>query len=345
MKLTLALLTLFTISPHSPAQTGLTREVKAKAITAFIKDFKAHYVFPDLADKASTLIQGRLDHGYYDTVTNGADLAKAITDGLHEVCQDAHLQILFSEKSLPDRKADDKPTPEEIKAQQRQSVFVNGGYENVERLPGNIGYLEVRGFFDAEAAKSRAAAAMTFLENTDALILDLRRNGGGDPESVKTLLSYFFGKRTHLNDVYFRQGNNTIEFWTNERISGPKYLDKPIYVLTSKRTASAAEECAYDLQCLHRATIVGTSTWGGANPGDVYRLTDHFGAFIPSGRAINPYTKKNWEGTGVIPNVAESGDALVSAEKLALKKLLETASGDDKNRYRQSLDDLSKASS
>jgi C-terminal processing protease CtpA/Prc len=187
------------------------------------------------------------------------------------------------------------------------------------------------------------AAACSLRADTDALILDLRRNGGGDPEAVKTLLSYFFGKRTHLNDLYFRQGNKTIEYRTNERVPGRKYLDKPVYVLTSKRTGSGAEECAYDLQSLHRATIVGTSTWGGANPGDFYRLTDHFEAFIPSGRAINPYTRKNWEGTGVIPDVAESGDALVAAEKLALKKLLETATGDDKERYQRSLDDLSKS--
>jgi len=345
MKQILGLFALLAICPLAPAQSDLTRDAKTQAIAAFVKDFKANYVFPDLADKASALLQSRLNHGDYDTVTSGAELAKMLTDALHEVCQDAHLRFFYSEKPLPERKADDKPTPDEIKAMQRQSVFLNGGYEHVERLAGNIGYLEVRSFQDAVAAKPLSTAAMTFLANTDALILDLRRNGGGDPEAVKTLLSYFFAKRTHLNDFLDRQEGKTTEFWTNERVSGAKYLNKPVYVLTSKRTGSGAEECAYDLQCLHRATIVGSTTWGGANPGGFYRLTDHFQAFIPSARAINPYTKKNWEGTGVIPDVMESGDALVTAEKLALKKLLETATGDDKERYQKSLDDLSKTSS
>jgi C-terminal processing protease CtpA/Prc len=183
---------------------------------------------------------------------------------------------------------------------------------------------------------------MTFLSNSDALILDLRRNGGGDPEAIRVLLSYFFDKRTHLNDIYFRDGNRTIESWTSAKVPGKKYLNKDVYVLTSKRTGSGGEECAYDLQCLHRATLIGTSTWGGANPGGVFRLTDHFSAFIPGGRAINPYTKKNWEGTGVTPDITVDADkALAVAQKMALEKLLAaTTDNDDKDRYQQALKTL-----
>ena len=143
------------------------------------------------------------------------------------------------------------------------------------------------------------------------------------------------------NIIDLREGNRTQEYWTTARVHGKKYLNKDVYVLTSSRTGSGAEECAYDLQCLHRATLIGTSTWGGANPGDFFRLTDHFRAFIPSGRAINPYTKKNWEGTGVIPDVKVDADkALDVAKKMALEKLIESAKSGDKERFQNALDSL-----
>ncbi len=145
------------------------------------------------------------------------------------------------------------------------------------------------------------------------------------------LCSYLFGKKpVHLNDIYLRQGNQTKEFWTLKNLPAPRFENKPVYVLVSHRTGSGAEECAYDLQNTHRATIIGTSTWGGANPGGVLRLDDHFNAFIPMGRAINPYTHTNWEGTGVIPDVQEDPtSALLAAEKLALKQLLSDAKDPD----------------
>ncbi len=284
----------------------LDSEDKTKAIAAFIKDLKENYVFPELAEKTSAVLQGHLDHKEYDALTTGEEFAKTVSGQVHEICQDAHLRFRYSPDVLPVRKSDERPSPDEIKAYNHFVQVSNSGFEHVERLAGNIGYLEVRGFPDADSAKGLSAAALTFLANTDALILDLRRNGGGDPEAVRILLSYFFDKRTHLNDIYFREGNKTQEFWTSAKVPGKKYLNKDVYVLTSDRTGSGGEECAYDLQCLHRATLIGTSTWGGANPGGDFRLTDHFSAFIPQGRAINPYTKKNWEGAGVIPDDEES---------------------------------------
>ena len=186
---------------------------------------------------------------------------------------------------------------------------------------------------------------MTFLQNTDALIIDLRRNGGGDPASVQYLCSYLFNDRVHLNDISIR-GQGKQEFWT-VKVPGSKLADKPVYVLTSKRTGSGAEECAYDLQSLHRATVVGESTWGGANPGERIRLNDHFYAFIPNGQAMNPYTHKNWEGTGVQPDVAvAAADALKVAQVSVLKDLLAKATEqEDKDRYGRALKDLEGAPS
>ncbi len=332
-------------TPQDTASNQVTREAKSEALKQFIKDFKKDYVFPELAEKVSAMLQKHLDQNDYDSIQTGPEFAKTVANQIHELCPDAHLRFRYTSKILPIRKADNVPTAEEIKARQHVVNTLNGGYERVERLNGNIGYLEVRGFPDANLAKGLSEASMNFLANTDALILDLRRNGGGDPEAVRILLSYFFDKRTHLNDLYFREGNQTTEFWTSPKVKGAKYLNKDIYVLTSERTGSGAEECAYDLQCLHRATIIGSRTWGGANPGGDYRLSDHFAAFIPDGRAINPYTKTNWEGIGVIPDVKVApADALREAQKLALQKLITTASATDKERYEQAISELSKNS-
>ena len=214
---------------------------------------------------------------------------------------------------------------------------LNGGYRRVERLPGNVGYLQVDGFMHPDVAAEPAAAAMNFLANTDALIIDLRRNGGGGPQSVVLLCSYLFDEKpVHLNDLYWRKGDRTEEFWTLKELTGKRYLGRDVYLLTSRRTFSAAEEFAYDLQCLKRVTIVGEMTGGGAHPGGGIPVGEHFVVFIPSGRAINPITKTNWEGTGVKPDVEVAADkALETAHELAVKKLLEKAPNDEARRLIQ----------
>jgi C-terminal processing protease CtpA/Prc len=169
------------------------------------------------------------------------------------------------------------------------------------------------------------AAAMSFVANTDALIFDVRQNGGGSPEMVALISSYLFGdKPVHLNSIYQREGNRTEDFFTKPTVLGKKYGDKDVYVLTSNRTFSAAEEFTNNLKALKRATIVGETTGGGANPGGMFRLDEHFGIFVPTGRAINPITKTNWEGTGVKPDVEVSKElALKTAHLMALNKVVE----------------------
>jgi C-terminal processing protease CtpA/Prc len=208
----------------------------------------------------------------------------------------------------------------------------NAGFVKVERLAGNVGYLELRGFMHHEAAAEPAAAAMNFLTNTDALIIDLRRNGGGSPRTVALLCSYFFGEKpVHLNSLYWRKDKRTEEFWTEKYLAGKRYLGKDVYLLTSKRTFSAAEEFCYNLKCLKQATIVGETTGGGAHPGGMAPLGDRFAAFIPTGRAVNPITKTNWEGKGVKPDLAVAADkALETAHQRALERLI--AKADEETR-------------
>ncbi len=317
----------------------LTPEVQSQTIHDLLSDMKEGYVFPKLADESATKLNENLAAGAYEDL-DGPTFAKRLTTDLQSVCHDAHLRVRYSAELLPVRQHANEPSKAEIEAGKRFDRAVNGGVAKAEILEGNVGYLELLGFLSPDAAGKPIEAAMRFLANSDALVLDLRRNGGGDPRTVQLLCSYFFsGEPVHLNDIYFRPTNQTTQFWTHRRVPGPRFEGKPIYVLTSKWTASGAEECAYDLQNLHRAKILGESTWGGANPGGSYRLNDHFSIFVPSGRAINPYTKTNWEGTGVIPDVSVSADkALQAAKKMTLQELLGKASfPDDKERIQEAL--------
>jgi hypothetical protein len=173
------------------------------------------------------------------------------------------------------------------------------------------------------------AAAMTFVAHTDALILDLRAsNGSMSPDALPMLCTYFFEGPTHLNDIYWRPEDRTRQFWTWAHVPGKRYLNKPIYVLTSGKTFSGAEELAYDLQNLKRATLIGETTGGGANPGGSRRADDHFQVWVPSGRAINPITKTNWEGVGVTSDVAVPAARALHAAHLTALKQLEGAAAD-----------------
>lgn len=202
----------------------------------------------------------------------------------------------------------------------------NFGVERVERLPFNIGYLDLHGFLPAKAAADTIGAAMTVLTNTDTLIIDLRKNGGGDPATVAMLASYFLDERTHLTDFYYRTGDRTEQMWSSDAVNGARYgQKKDVYILTSKDSFSAAEDFSYVMKNLKRATLVGETTGGGAHPGDVARLSDHFAIFVPNGRVISPITKTDWEGVGVTPDLASTAeDAFKTAQLAILKKIAST---------------------
>ena len=198
---------------------------------------------------------------------------------------------------------------------------VNCGFEKVELLAGNVGYLKFNMFADPAVCGPTATAAMNLLGNADALIIDLRENGGGDPKMIAFLCSYLFAKPTQLSDVWTRKGNVTQQFWTLPYVPGKLLSDKPVYVLTAKRTFSGAEAFAYDLKNLKRATIVGETTGGGAHLVGGHRIDDHFMIGVPFAQAINPISKANWEGVGVEPDVkVPAADALSTAQKLIAER-------------------------
>ncbi len=223
----------------------------------------------------------------------------------------------WSKETLPVRKVVDEPSEAEIKEFEQRVRAQNAGFQEVKILKGNLGYIKFNGFMDRAIAQRAIDSAYNFVAETRGLIFDISDNGGGSPDTVRAVCSYLFKEKTHLNSLFIRGENETIDFFT-EPVSGPLYVDKPVWVLVSKRTGSGAEEFAYNLQTRKRATIIGQSTWGGANPGGNVRLNDHFSMFVPTGMAINPVTKKNWEGTGVIPDVVtEIGNELEKALELA----------------------------
>jgi C-terminal processing protease CtpA/Prc len=330
--LALATSSLLFLGPHGVMAQGprddepdstIDAATRTAVIDGSLKRLNDSYVFPEVAKKMEQAIRDRMAKKEYDQITSAKAFAKALTMHLQEVSHDKHLRVDYSHETIPVRENRQEPTAEERERFRLNNMWGNFGFEKIERLEGNIGYLSLRGFTDTAGAEETVAAAMNFLGNTDALIIDLRRNGGGMPEMVALISSYLFGEKpVHLNSLYWREGNRTEDFWTKDKVLGKRFADKDVYVLTSNRTFSAAEEFTYNLKNLKRATIVGEVTGGGANPGGGFRITDHFGMFVPTGKAINPITKTNWEGTGVKPDVEVPADqALKTAHLDALKKV------------------------
>jgi hypothetical protein len=315
-------------------------------IDRLIKLLNEDYIFPETAAKMEAALRDHQQKKDYDKLTNATSFAGALTSHLQDISRDKHLRVQYSNRPIPPETEGHEPSAEQM-AQFREFLRTsNCGFEKVERLPGNVGYLDLRQFAPATECGETVAAAMNFLANADALIVDLRRNGGGDPAMVALISSYLFDSEpVHLNDLYFRRDNATHQWWTLPYVSGKRYgAAKPIYVLTAKRTFSGAEEFTYNLKSLKRATIVGETTGGGANPGGGRRLNEHFGVFIPTGRAINPITKTNWEGTGVSPDVEAPADkALKIAHLAAMKKVMEKVTDEQrKNAIQHEIDNLQK---
>jgi hypothetical protein len=302
----------------------LDAAARTSAIEGVLRRLNADYIFPDVARKMEQAVRERAARGEYDSITDGNELAIKLTNDLREVSHDLHIRVGYSPDVLPPEPKERLAIPPEMVEQFRRDMARdNFGFERVEVLKGNVGYIKINLFTPPEFAADTYAAAMAYVANTDALIIDLRDNGGSiSVDAVPMLCTYFFESPVHLYDLYWRPEDMTRQIWTWGHVPGKRYLNKPIYVLTSRKTFSGAEEFAYDLKHLKRVTIVGETTGGGANPGGDRRADDHFTVWVPFGRAINPITKANWEGTGVTPDIAvPAAKALLTARLTALKQL------------------------
>lgn len=303
----------------------LDATARVQIVDALTRQLDDYYIYPDVAANIGKSLHAKQQHGDYDSITDAKVFANVLTADLRAMAHDKHLRVNTGDTPAPSMPAGAGASPSaEQQAGMRKQMEARGyGIAKVETLAGNVGYLDMRGFDYIQFAAPAITAAMTQLAGSDALIIDMRHNGGGDPAGVAFLSSYLFDARTHLNDLFWREGGRTQEFWTDTGVPGKRYgQHKAVYVLTGPRTFSGGEEFSYDLQQLKRATLIGETTGGGANPGRMRLLTPYFAAFIPSGRAINPVTKTSWEGTGVVPDISvPADDALTAAHKLALEKL------------------------
>ena len=295
---------------------------RSRVIDGVTSNLTKLYVYPDVAAKMNTYIQARAQHGDYNDITNGAVFADTLTRNLRAVNNDRHLHVDYVPFKQPVTPPHAQPTPDDLNRMRRQMADNNCGFQKVEILPRNIGYLKFDMFGTPQICAPTASAAMNLLAHTRALIIDLRENGGGDPAMVDFIVSYLFDTHEHVNDLYNRSDDQTTQYWTLPWVPGERLTTQPVYVLTSQRTFSGAEEFTYDLKNLKRATIVGETTGGGAHPVRGVPIDEHFDIAVPVARPINPVTKTDWEGTGVTPDYKTSRDeALPAAIKLAEAKL------------------------
>jgi hypothetical protein len=309
-------------------------------VTTALALLRANYVFPELADRAATAVEARLAAGEYDHLDE-ITLTELVTSHLREVCDDKHLALRLGGGPGPrpgpgggpgpgpgpgpepgggpgpgpgpggrgrhPRAGPDGPKDHQTRrlAMRQMGQLDNFGIHRVERLGGNVGYLDVRRVPVPANAGLAISAAMELVAGTYALIIDLRRNGGGSPEGVVYWCSHLFDERpTHLNDIFHADTGETHQFWTLPYVPGPRYLDRPVYVLTSSRTFSGGEDFAYTLQALGRAQVIGETTGGGAHPTRPFPISAAVHIAIPFARSLNPVTGTNWQGTGVVPDVA-----------------------------------------
>ncbi|MBN8729031.1 MAG: S41 family peptidase [Acidobacteria bacterium] len=303
------------------AQEALPAEERKAAVDGIVERLRTQYSVPELGEAMAARLLERASQGAYANLARGEEFAARLTKDLAEVGRDGHLRVRWSAEKLPPETpgdGDSRPPAEEIAKIRARQAESNFGIAGARVLEGNIGYIETRYFTMPEFAAETYAAAFQVVANTEALIIDLRANRGSmSPEAIPFFCGYLLRDATHLIDMYWRPTGKTRQSWSYAWVPGQRYLDKPVYLLTSQRTFSGAEEFAYDLKHLKRATVVGETTGGGANPGGPQRVTDHISVWLPVGRVSNAVTGGNWEGVGVKPDVeVPAAEALDAALRL-----------------------------
>ncbi len=354
--LILLLLFLFLILFHFPAFSQeekattklvtLNAEMRASVAKKVGKLLLDHYVFPDTADKMQKLLISNLDEGRYNDIDDVHEFAQVLTKDLRSVSEDRHIRVWFDPDAVKRIKASNSKSEEERENERKERIErernANFGFQKLELLEGNIGYLDLRYFSGLSQAGDTIVASMNFLANARAVIIDLRQNGGGSPLTIQVISSYFLDEYTHLNSFEWRGADSIQQFWTLPYVPGKNMYGTDLYILTSRRTFSGAEEFTYNMKNLERATIVGETTGGGAHPGGSRIINDYFLVWVPSGRAINPISKTNWEGKGIDPDISVPQDkALDVAHSVALEKLMEkTEDQQEMRRLQWALDGL-----
>jgi C-terminal processing protease CtpA/Prc len=295
-------------------------QARAAQVEEVIRRLDAHYVFPDVAAKLAEVLRARLDEGAYADLGD-ADFATAVTADLQSVNDDKHLRL----RHHADPVAEDGDAEHASEDFRRAAELENFGIASVRRLPGNVGYVDTTLLYPLDLAAQAVSAAMTLVAPTDALLLDVRRNRGGTPDTSAFLQSYLVDERTHYLDIYEREDDRVTQMWTLPYVPGPKFGGtKPIWVLTGPATFSGGEDLAFSLQRQGRAKTVGEPTRGGAHPREQFKVDTYLDVTVSIARSYDPKTGENWEGIGVPPNIPVVADkAFDTAYALALRHVLE----------------------
>jgi C-terminal processing protease CtpA/Prc len=309
--------------------------IKADVTRSINKLLVDKYIFLETAEKMRDHVETKLKEGKYDDIKSVDEFARVLTKDLRSVSKDKHIRVVHDPDMVRRIKIQEGKSADERKKEydrriegERQRNF---GFQKMELLEGNIGYLDLRYFSGVKPSGETAVAAMNFLSNANAIIIDLRKNGGGNPSMIQLLSSYFLDDYTHLNSFENRGEDSLQQFWTLPYVPGRSMYETDLYVLTSGRTFSGAEEFTYNMKNLKRAMIIGETTGGGAHPGGYQIATHDFLVWVPTGRAVNPITKTNWEGTGIEPHISvPQEDALDKAHALALEKLIDKVEDEER---------------
>jgi hypothetical protein len=316
-----------------PSGERVSPEEKRAIVASLAQLLRRSYVDATKGEAMAAELERRLAHGDFDRFEEPLVLNDEIGRVLFATAGDKHLKLSWQHDPIPldVPAASDRPESarerDELRRELRRENF---GFRKLEVLSGNVGYLALSRFVRADLAGETAAAAMQFLGNCDALVIDLRECGGGDPALVAFLSSWLFdGRAVHVADMYRREDDLSVQWWTSAWVPGRRLESEPVCVLTAQRTFSAAEALAFHLQKLGRATVVGETTGGGAHPVRRYRVSEHVAVAMPTSRAMDPATKTDWEGAGVQPDVSvRAEDALEKAHLLLLERLLTRATPD-----------------
>jgi hypothetical protein len=321
------------VADDNPVIDAATKDEVITKVADLMRD---HYVFPEVGAKMGEFIRGKHGNGDYDSYQDLKDFCRRVTTDLREVCDDKHIFLFYSPEEAREVAARKGLLPAEEVEKINQAHFEmsrrsNFGFSKIELLDGNVGYLKLDSFSGQDYACDVTSAAMAFLASADAIIVDLRGNGGGGGGVGPLLSSYFFdSERVQLTGTYRRETGEIEQSWTLPYVPGRRRPEVDLYILTSSRTFSAAEDFSYSLKHLNRATIVGEPTKGGAHPVDVMIVKGSILTQISIGNSVNPITNSNWETVGVKPDIEVPAEkALHTAHLTALKMILEKSTDDD----------------
>lgn len=285
-------------------QKKINEKFKKETISRIDLLLQENYIFPDQAELIISHLNKSLKEGKFKKYEVLDSFATALTKEIRVVNNDKHLGVWTTFTPVKEQGDLNNDYQNYLKKYADTRKQANG-FKEVKIIDGNIGYLKIN-FFLAETNKT-IDAYMHLLANTDAVIIDLQDNGGGNPKTVNYLCSYFLQSNLLINTLYFRLENRKEESITHE-VNGKKMIDVPLFIITGSKSFSGAEEFSYNMQSQKRATLVGEVTGGAANPGDVFTVNSDLEIYIPTGTGTNPITKTNWEGTGVIPEIKTSDE-------------------------------------